>query len=49
MVTHDGKVASRADRIIYLEDGAVGEELILGKYSKEGREEREKRAAAFMR
>lgn len=49
MVTHDGKVASRTDRIIYLEDGAVGEELILGKYSKEGREEREKRAAAFMR
>lgn len=49
MVTHDGKVASRADRIIYLEDGAVGEELILGKYSKEGRKEREKRAAAFMR
>ena len=49
MVTHDGKVAARADRIIYLEDGAIGEELILGKYSKDRREEREKRAAAFMR
>jgi putative ABC transport system ATP-binding protein len=49
MVTHDGKVAARAERIIYLDDGAVKEELILGKYDEARKEEREKRAAVFMR
>ncbi|WP_031389278.1 hypothetical protein [Kineothrix alysoides] len=38
-----------AERIIYLEDGFIKEELILGKYDEARREEREKRAAVFMR
>ena len=29
---HDAKVAARADRIIYLEDGRIKESLQLGKY-----------------
>lgn len=40
-VTHDAKVAARADRIIYLEDGRVKDELRLGKYKDSERLERE--------
>lgn len=32
IVTHDAKVASRASRIIFLMDGNIHDELILGKY-----------------
>ena len=35
LVTHDAKVAARADRVIYLEDGRVKETLELGRYVKE--------------
>lgn len=41
LVTHDAKVAARADRIIYLEDGRIKEELQLGRYVKEETENRE--------
>ncbi|MBC2575270.1 ABC transporter ATP-binding protein [Peptostreptococcus canis] len=34
IVTHDAKVAVRADRIIYLEDGQIKEILSLGKYTE---------------
>ena len=30
LVTHDGKVAARADRLIYLKDGMVEDELLRG-------------------
>lgn len=43
IVTHDAKVAARADRIIYLADGSIREECRLGKYMSkdlQGREER---------
>lgn len=40
-VTHDAKVASRAERIIYLEDGQIKDELHLGKYKDSGQPERE--------
>lgn len=32
LVTHDVKVAARADRVIFLKDGRIEAELILGKY-----------------
>ena len=43
LVTHDAKVAARADRIIYLEDGSEKEALELGKFAETevaGREEK---------
>lgn len=40
-VTHDSKVASRADRIIYLEDGQMKDELRPGKYTDSARTWRE--------
>lgn len=40
-VTHDAKVAVRAERVIYLEDGQVKDQLRLGKYEKSGQTKRE--------
>ncbi|MGN0157299.1 MAG: ABC transporter ATP-binding protein [Lachnospiraceae bacterium] len=34
LVSHDAKVAARADRVIYLEDGRIKESLQLGKYEE---------------
>lgn len=34
MVTHDMKVASRCERVIYIEDGNIREEMKLGKFSE---------------
>ena len=41
LVTHDAKVAARADRVIYLEDGQVKDILRLGKYQEAERTRRE--------
>lgn len=49
MVTHDAKVAARADRIIYLEDGSVKSQLIIGKYVKEDKEKREEKVAEWLK
>ena len=43
LVTHDAKVAARADRVIYLEDGCIKSELALGKYKKDTKGEREEK------
>lgn len=43
IVTHDAKVAVRASRIIYLVDGNIHNELILGKYIEDETEEKIKR------
>lgn len=43
LVTHDAKVAARADRIIYLEDGRIKEELQLGRFESKLQEEREEK------
>lgn len=43
LVTHDAKVAARADRVIYLEDGCVKHELLLGKYVQASLNEREEK------
>ena len=37
MVTHDAKVASRCERVFYIEDGNIREEKNLGKYRKGAR------------
>lgn len=41
MVTHDIKAACRADRILFIRDGKIDDDLRLGKYSPEKHEERE--------
>ena len=33
IVTHDAKVAARASRVIFIMDGSINDELILGKYN----------------
>ena len=48
LVTHDAKVAVRADRVIYLEDGRVKEELILGGYDPEEELSREKQLTGWL-
>lgn len=48
LVTHDAKVAARADRVIYLEDGCVKAELGLGKYTKESIAEREEKLKLWL-
>lgn len=47
-VTHDAKVAARADRIIYLEDGRVKDELRLGKYKDSDRLNREQKMQKWL-
>lgn len=47
-VTHDAKVAARADRIIYLEDGRIKDELQLGKYKDSDRWERERKMQGWL-
>ena len=41
LVTHDGHVAARADRVIFLSDGHITDEIYLGKYKEKQRIERE--------
>lgn len=43
LVTHDAKVAARADCVIYLEDGEIKNDLKLGKYKEDNRFQREQR------
>lgn len=42
MVTHDEKVASRCERVFYIEDGNIREEKNLGKYTDDTARERER-------
>lgn len=42
MVTHDAKVASRCERVFYIEDGNIRDEMRLGKYSEDRERERER-------
>lgn len=43
MVTHDAKVAARADRVIYLEDGRIKAELKQGTCQSQKEQERQSR------
>lgn len=42
LVTHDAKVAARADRVIYLADGEICDQCVLGKYKKEAGDTKER-------
>lgn len=48
LVTHDAKVAARADRIIYLEDGSVREECFLGRYAEKNLQTREEKLKVWL-
>ncbi|MCR5789632.1 MAG: ABC transporter ATP-binding protein [Lachnospiraceae bacterium] len=48
MVTHDSRVASRCERILYMLDGELQGELTLGKYTKEREKEREKQTVRWL-
>lgn len=50
LVTHDVKVAARADRVIFLTDGRIEAELVLGKYheSKKDSRQREERLLEWL-
>lgn len=51
LVTHDAKVAARADRVIYLADGEICDQCVLGKYKQEvgDTEEREQYLAEWLK
>lgn len=49
MVTHDLKAATRATRLLYLEDGRIVGDLNLGRYSKTIRKERENTVYNFLK
>lgn len=36
LVTHDMKVAAKSDRVLYIEDGNIKGEYVLGKYTADG-------------
>lgn len=48
LVTHDPKVAARASRVIFLSDGNITDEIILGKYSEVSFFEREKKMVEWL-
>lgn len=50
LVTHDAKVAARADRVIFLVDGKIHDEITLGKYNENETEKstREKRLSEWL-
>lgn len=47
-VTHDSRVASMCERILYLLDGEIWGELVLGKYDEKDGRERERRTAEWL-
>ncbi len=48
MVTHDSKMASMCERILYILDGEIRGELRLGKFSPEHAKEREKKTTGWL-
>ncbi|MBP1865808.1 putative ABC transport system ATP-binding protein [Clostridium tetanomorphum] len=48
LVTHDAKVAARADRVIFLSDGNITDEIVLGKYEEKSFSEREKKMTQWL-
>ncbi|MCR4658459.1 MAG: ABC transporter ATP-binding protein [Lachnospiraceae bacterium] len=48
MVTHDSRVASMCERILYILDGELRGELKLGKYRKEHAKDREKTTVGWL-
>ncbi len=48
LVTHDAKVAARAERVIFLSDGNITDELVQGKYEKSSLSKRESKMAVWL-
>lgn len=48
MVTHDMRAAARGNRLLYLEDGRVVDELKLPAYGKAGEKQREEQISAWL-
>lgn len=48
MVTHDLKTACRGEKIIYLDDGKISGEMMLGKYEENKEKEREAALSAWL-
>ena len=48
LVTHDAKVAARADRVIYLEDGRLKEALEVGKFVETAAADREEKLKEWL-
>ena len=48
MVTHDSRIASSCDRIIYLLDGRISAELTLGKSVEGAEKQREETVARWL-
>lgn len=48
LVTHDAKVAARADRVIFLSDGNITDEIVLGKYEEKNFSARESMMAEWL-
>lgn len=48
IVTHDSKVAARCDRTLYLSDGRISGEYVLGKYIASEKVERESRLRSWL-
>jgi putative ABC transport system ATP-binding protein len=48
LVSHDAKVAARADRVIFLSDGTISDEIVLGKYEEKNFYEREKKMTGWL-
>ena len=48
LVTHDAKVAARAERVIYLEDGSVKETFELGKFVETAMTQREEKLKVWL-
>ena len=49
MVTHDPSSAARADRVVYLRDGRLVDELMLGSWRAECAVEREDQLLGWLR
>lgn len=49
LVTHDAKVAAKTERVVYMLDGCIMDELLLGKYEESSRlKEREEALAVWL-
>jgi len=49
LVTHDTKVAARADRVLFMKDGVIKSELSYGKFNGKDLENRMEKVVAQMR
>ncbi|MDF2700301.1 MAG: transporter, ATP-binding protein [Haloplasmataceae bacterium] len=48
LVTHDTNVAARADRVIFLSDGNITDEIVLGKYEEKSLFERKNKMTQWL-